>query len=55
MNRVKVLQERERMHSGKACDGPRHGVKSAKGPGERGKKRLHSTVIIKEIGVLLKS
>ena len=36
MNWVKVLQEGERMHSGKARDGLSYGGKLAKGPGDRG-------------------
>ena len=36
MNWVKVLQEGEKVHLGKARDCPRHGSKSAKGPVERG-------------------
>ena len=35
MNRVKVLREGERMHSGKARDGSSHDDKSAKDPSER--------------------
>ena len=35
MNWVKVLWKEERMHSGKAWDGPNYGGKSTKGPGER--------------------
>jgi len=34
VNRVKMLQERERAHSGKARDGPRPGNELAKGPRE---------------------
>ena len=36
VNRVKVLREGERVHSGKARDSPGHDGKSAKGLGERG-------------------
>jgi len=36
VNRVKVLREEERVHSGKARDGPSHDGKSAKGLGEMG-------------------
>ena len=36
VNRVKVLQEGERVHSDEACDNLSHGGKSAKGLEERG-------------------
>ena len=35
VNRVRVLREEERVHSGKAGDGPSHGDKLAKSPGKR--------------------
>jgi len=37
MNRVKLLQEGEMVHSGETQDGPSHGGESGKNPGERGK------------------
>ena len=58
MNRVKVLRERERVHSGKALDGPSHGSKSTKGSGERGqelKASRHSYNQGKNQGINLKS
>ena len=36
VNRVKGLQEEERVHSVKIQNGPSHGGKSAKGSGEKG-------------------
>jgi len=36
VNRVKGLQEEERVHSAKIRNGPSHGGKSAKGSGEKG-------------------
>jgi len=36
VNRIKVLQKGEKVHSGEARDGPSHGGKSAKGPRDRG-------------------
>jgi len=36
---AKVLQEREKTHSGKTRDEPRHGGESARGPKERGKNK----------------
>jgi len=37
VNRVKVLREEERVHSGEARDGSSYGGKSGKGPGEGAK------------------
>ena len=58
VNRVKVLQEGERAHSGKARDGPSHGGKSAKAPEERGqelKASRHDYNQRKKIKVLIQN
>jgi hypothetical protein len=44
-----MLQERERVHSGKALVGPRQGGKATNSPGERRQEeRLHGMVTIKD-------
>jgi len=49
VNRVKILQEREMVHSGKDRDNPSYGGESAKSPGKREELKLHDAVIIKKI------
>jgi len=49
VNRIKVLQEREKVHSGKAQDDPRHGSNLAKGLREREQElKASGTVTIKK-------